>query len=63
MLEMEVLPSEDAKMQVVHTLQSTIEGHDLYMKLCEKLSALKQLVGYDRLDSISKCSENSELIT
>ena len=62
MLEMEVLPSEDAKMQVVHTLQSTIEGHDLYMKLCEKLSALKQLVGHDRLDSISKLQWNESTL-
>ena len=44
MLEMDVLGTDDIKRQAAHTLQSTIEGHKLYLDLCEKLTALKQLV-------------------
>lgn len=44
MLELEVIDSNDCKMQMVTTLQSTSQGKKMYGALCERQIALRELV-------------------
>ncbi|KAL8560901.1 hypothetical protein ACOMHN_059085 [Nucella lapillus] len=43
MLEMEVIDSQDMKMQMITTLQTTAEGKHMYAELCDRQIALKEL--------------------
>ncbi|XP_064610749.1 LOW QUALITY PROTEIN: C-Maf-inducing protein-like [Liolophura sinensis] len=43
MLELEVIDSNDCKMQMVTTLQSTSQGKKMYAALCERQIALREL--------------------
>ena len=44
MLELEVVENRDTKMQIITTLQSTPKGRDLYGRLTDKTSQLKEMV-------------------
>ena len=44
MLEYDVVESNDLKMQMVTTLQSTDIGKRMYTQLCERQIALRELV-------------------
>ncbi len=44
MLEMEAVDGEDLKMQMVTALRSTAAGKDMHIRLCDRLSALRELV-------------------
>ena len=55
MLELDILPDEEACMQVTQTLKSTSEGLETYMQLCEKQTALKQLVSLSTNFFIIRC--------
>ncbi|XP_046359909.1 C-Maf-inducing protein-like isoform X2 [Haliotis rufescens] len=43
MLELEVISSQDLKMQMITTLQSTTDGKRMYAALCERQIALREL--------------------
>ena len=44
MLELDVVDNNDLKMQMVTTLQSTSTGKRMYVDLCERQIALRELV-------------------
>ena len=44
MLELEVVENRDTKMQIITTLQSTGKGRQLYEKVTEKTTQLKEMV-------------------
>jgi hypothetical protein len=44
MLELDVVDSNDLKMQMVTTLQSTTAGKRMYAELCDRQIALRELV-------------------
>ncbi|XP_076470132.1 C-Maf-inducing protein-like isoform X2 [Babylonia areolata] len=61
MLEMEVIESQDMKMQMITTLQSTTEGKRMYAGLCDRQIALRELQqkgGPKKLTLPSKSTDN-----
>lgn len=45
MLEYDVIESSDVKMQIITTLQTTPEGKQMYVQLCNQQIQLRELVG------------------
>ncbi|XP_071785114.1 C-Maf-inducing protein-like [Asterias amurensis] len=61
MLELDILPDEEACMQVTQTLKSTSEGLETYMQLCEKQTALKQLQEKGGPNALSLPSKSTDV--
>ncbi|KAK7114811.1 C-Maf-inducing protein-like [Littorina saxatilis] len=61
MLEMEVIESQDMKMQMITTLQTTGDGKRMYAELCDRQIALRELQqkgGPKKLTLPSKSTDN-----
>ena len=53
MLELDVVESNDCKMQIITTLQSTSVGKKMYAELCDRQIALRELVSTSPIGGIT----------